>query len=270
MVNEPNGHPARDKEPLTVAERDEREEDQIFFCDRELDLLGDIRGLNVLYAAGTSPLWVEGLSRRIGPQGSLTAVDIDEDLVEKRRRRLKDAGLECPVSLVRADVFDLPFEEGAFDLAYSAGFFHELDVREEPAEEALKALARVVGDGGRVASDDFVNSVPATQIKEEEIRDDLVGELFGRYFYGIGPPERLVALHGKFLDDVRWRLLPPYQARHLDKLFLAEDEPAAYGLLEKESLEKFRRRRRALRGRVRREGYTCPATLYVEGTVRKD
>ena len=40
------------EDPLTPYEREEYESDLITFCDRELDLLGDIEGLNVLYAGG--------------------------------------------------------------------------------------------------------------------------------------------------------------------------------------------------------------------------
>ncbi|HLL57708.1 MAG TPA: hypothetical protein VK359_07270 [Rubrobacteraceae bacterium] len=60
-------------DPLTSEERDEYENDLISFCDRELDLLGDIEGLDVLYAGGSSLLWIEGLSQRIGEKGSLNA-----------------------------------------------------------------------------------------------------------------------------------------------------------------------------------------------------
>src|ERR687890_880372 len=64
-------------DPLTPEDREEFEGDLIAFCDRQLDLLGDIRGLAVLYAGGSSPLWIEGLSQRIGEGGSLTAIDMD-------------------------------------------------------------------------------------------------------------------------------------------------------------------------------------------------
>jgi hypothetical protein len=42
-------------------------------------------------------------------------------------------------------------------------------VRERTAEEALGALASVVRPGGRVATSDFVDSVPAVQLEDEEI-----------------------------------------------------------------------------------------------------
>src|SRR4028119_1301374 len=40
------------QDPLTPEERDEFEDDLLCFCDRELDLLGDIRGMDVPYAGG--------------------------------------------------------------------------------------------------------------------------------------------------------------------------------------------------------------------------
>ena len=50
-------------DPLEPDEREAFERDLISFCERELELLGDIRGLNVLYAGGASPLWSSTRSR---------------------------------------------------------------------------------------------------------------------------------------------------------------------------------------------------------------
>jgi hypothetical protein len=94
-----------------------------------------------------------------------------------------------------------------------------------------------------------------------------MGEAFGREIYGIGPPERLVALHETVLYQVRWQVSLPYPFRHLDKLVLAEDEPVEFLLLPAGTVERLRKRRRALRERIEREGYSRPATLYVEGVV---
>ena len=255
------------EDPLTPNERDEYESDLIAFCDRELDLLGDIEGLNVLYAGGASPLWLEGLARRVGLTGRLTTLELDPDRILEAANALGEADLPIPVRLVIGNVFEPPFEPRTFDLVYSAGLFHELDVREEPAREALAALARCVRVGGRVATGDFVDSVAAAQLEDEEIQAEWVREAFGREFYGIGPPERLVALHETILDEVRWQVSPPYPFRHLAKLVLAEDEPVGLLLLPAGTVGRLRERRRALRERIEREGYTRPATLYVEGVV---
>jgi len=254
-------------DPLAPGEREEFETDLISLCDRELDLLGDIRGLRVLYAGGSSPLWIEGLSQRIGGEGSLAALDLDEGRVEAAREGLQEADLAAPVRLVAGDVFEPPFPPGTFDLAYSAGLLHELDGGKRTAREALAALASAVRPGGRVATSDFVDSEPAAQLEDEAFQAELARVAFGARPYGIGPPGRLVALHREVLDGVRWRLSPPYGIRHLDKLVLAEDEPEGLALLPDDACREARRRREALLGLVRREGYTRPATLYVEGLV---
>jgi SAM-dependent methyltransferase len=253
------------KDPLTPEEREEFEEDLISFSDRQLDLLGDIRGLDVLYVGGSSLLWIEGLSSRIGENGSLTVLDLDEEALDGTREELSEADPAAPVDLVTGDIFTPPFREDTLDLIYSAGLFHELDVAEEPAGAALSSLARLLRRGGRLATTDFIDSVPAAQIEDERLRDNLVYELFGRKLYGIGSPERLVALHENVLEDVRWRILPPDSIRHFEKIALAEEEPEGLSLLSDEPRDKLRGRREALRERIRRERYTRPATLYLEG-----
>jgi SAM-dependent methyltransferase len=254
-------------DPLTPEEHEEFETDLVSICDSELDLLGDIRGLHVLYAGGSSPLWVEGLSQMIGGDGSLTALDLDEQRVEAAREGLEEADLTAPVRLVAGDVFDPPFPPGAFDLAYSAGLLHELDVGERTAEEALAALVAMVRPGGRLATSDFVNTQPSAQLEDEELQADLAREGVGRRLYGIGPVERLVTLHERLLGEVRWRISPPTPIRHLDKIMLAEGEPEGLSSLPSEIARRLLDRRASLSERIRREGYTRPATLYVEGTV---
>jgi hypothetical protein len=241
-------------DPLTPEEREEFERDLISFCDRELDLLGDIRGLDILYAGGSSPLWLEGLSQRIGETGSLTAFEPDAERVREAKDALRDADLAASVRLVEGDVFRPPFEQAMFDLVYSAGLLHELDVGGRIVGDALAALIFVIRPGGRVATSDFVDASPVVQLEDEGLQRDLAREESGAELFGIGPPERLVALHEEYLVDVRWRLLSPFEIRHLDKVVLAEGEPADQRL-------------EALRDRIRREGYSRPATLYVEGSV---
>ncbi len=241
-------------DPLTPEEREEFECDLISFCDDELDLLGDIRGLDVLYAGGSSLLWLEGLSQRIGETGSLTALEADADRVREAKDTLRDADLVASVRLVEGDVFRPPFEQAMFDLGYSAGLLHELDVRGRTAGDALAALVSVTRPGGRLATSDFVDSVRALQLEDEELQRELARDESGAEFFGIGAPERLVALHEEYLTGVRWRLLPPFEIRHLDKVVLADEESTG-------------QRFEALKERIRREGYTRPATLYVEGSV---
>src|ERR687898_2012774 len=87
-------------DPLTPVEREEFEEGLISFCDRELDLLGDISGLDVLYAGGASPLWLEGLSQHIGDGGNLSALEAATERLQAVEEALQDAELAAPVRLV--------------------------------------------------------------------------------------------------------------------------------------------------------------------------
>ncbi len=255
------------EDPLTPAEREEFEGDLISLCDRELDLLADIRGLHVLYAGGSSLLWIEGLSQRIGEDGSVTALDLDEEHIEATREQLEEADLAAPVRFVAGNAFEMPFQPGAFDLVYSAGLLHELDVGERTAEEVLAALVSAVRPGGRLATSDFVDTEPAVQLEDEELQAELAREVFGRKLYGIGSLERLVALHEGLLADVRWRVSPGRSTRHLNKVVLDEDEPEELSSLSPEIARRLRDGWGLLRERIRREGYTRPATLYVEGVV---
>jgi hypothetical protein len=68
----------------------------------------------------------------------------------------------------------------------------------------------------------------------------------------------LVESHEAVLSEIWWQVLPPQSIRHLDKFVLAE---------ELDYSDEFRERREVLMERVRREGFTRPATLYVEGKV---
>ena len=134
-------------------------------------------------------------------------------------------------------------------------------------QDALAVLVSVTRLGGRISTSDFVDAVPAIQLEDEAFEAGLAREISGLELYGVGPPERLVALHESFLTDVRWRISPPHYVRYLDKLTLAEEEPAELSLLPADVRGRLRQRRGSFLERVRREGYTRPATLYVEGRV---
>lgn len=250
------------EDPLSAGERDEFETDLVSFCDRALDLLGDISGLRTLYAGGAAPLWLEGLSERIGPEGSLTALEADAERAEYARGWLSGAGLPCAVRVLEGDVSSPPFAPGSFDLVYSAGLLHELDVSTKSAGEVIQNLAATLRPGGRLATDDFVDPVPASQLEDEALEDETRRALHGEEPYGIGGQGRLISLHQSQLDGVTWQALPPFGIRHLERLYLLE---SAGGDMLAGRLDE---RRAALRERVRREGYTRPATLYVEGRKR--
>jgi hypothetical protein len=113
-----------------------------------------------------------------------------------------------------------------------------------------------------------VDTVPAVQLEDEKLDAELTRLSSGKELFGIGSPERLVGLHEKVLSDIRWRVFAPQNIRHMDRIVLAEEEPESFAALPSGIAERLRSRREALRERIRREGYTRPATLYAEGRVR--
>ena len=127
--------------------------------------------------------------------GSLVAIDLDAERVDATQASLGEAELAAPVRLFADDIFAMPFGPDSFDLVYSSGLFHELDVKEWGADDALVALRSVARSGGRVVTADFVDSEPAVQLEDEELEAEIRREAYGSEVYGIGPPERLVALH---------------------------------------------------------------------------
>ncbi|MBA2692806.1 MAG: class I SAM-dependent methyltransferase [Rubrobacter sp.] len=253
-------------DPLTPEERDEHERDLIAFSDRELDLLGDIRGRNVLYAGGTSPLWIEGLAERIGKYGSLTVLDLDGEGISEARNLFDDGELPATPRFVVGDVFDPPFERGSFDLVYSSGLLHELDVSERDVGGALSALANALRSGGRLAMSDFVDDVEAAQIEDEAIEAELLHLATGAELFGVGDSTRILDILEGAFALYGHSLHPPFEIRHLDKLFLAEPEPAELDTLVPDDAKRIRHRRERLRERVKAEGYTRPATLFFDIT----
>jgi demethylmenaquinone methyltransferase/2-methoxy-6-polyprenyl-1,4-benzoquinol methylase len=68
-------------------------------------------------------------------------------MLELGRRKVRQAGLEAAVTLLRGDVLALPFADGTFDTAANAFLLRNL-----PAlRPALAEMARVVRPGGQLA-----------------------------------------------------------------------------------------------------------------------
>lgn len=255
-----------EKDPLSPQERDEYERDLISFCDRELDLLGDIRGRNVLYAGGTSPLWIEGLAGKIGDHGSLAILDNDENGLANAEAYFAPDELPLRPRFACGDVFETPFERGAFDLVYSSGLLHELDVRgrEDGVIEALDGMARVARPGGAVVGSDFVDDVDAAQIEDEAIEAEILRLTTGAELFGVGSSARIIEVLESRFPQCGHSIHEPFDIRHLDKLFFAEPDPRELDALAPNDAERLRRRRASLRERVRANGYTRPATLFFD------
>jgi ubiquinone/menaquinone biosynthesis C-methylase UbiE len=84
---------------------------------------------------------LEALGRLLKP-ALLTGIDVDEGLLSKAESALGKGSF--PARLFRADVRDLPFEDGSFDTVFDFGTCHHVS---RPAA-ALREVARVLRPGG--------------------------------------------------------------------------------------------------------------------------
>lgn len=116
-------------------------------------LAGDIAGTaprdGAVLDVGTGPgvLLVELARRR--PDLRLTGVDLSPDMVAAAERNARPFGDRITVRV--ADVADLPFPDGSFDLVVSSLSLHHWD---QP-EAAVAQLARVLRPGGQLCIYDF-------------------------------------------------------------------------------------------------------------------
>ena len=121
-----------------------------------LRLRGDERVLDVGCGRG---LMLIGAARRL-KTGSAVGVDIWQSVdlsgnrAEETLRNARAEGVADRVRVETADMRQLPFPDGSFDLILSRAAIHNLYRREDRAK-ALSEIARVLAPGGRVAIDDI-------------------------------------------------------------------------------------------------------------------
>lgn len=105
------------------------------------------RGSHGLDAGCGNGLQTVLLAQAVGPEGHVTGLDISEGLLGYAAEIVARAGLSQRISLREGDVRRLPFDDGAFDWAWSSccvGYAPEM-------VPALGELARVVRPSGQVA-----------------------------------------------------------------------------------------------------------------------
>jgi SAM-dependent methyltransferase len=104
-------------------------------------------GARVLDAPCGDGFYTRRLAERAGREGRLTAVDLSDTYLAATAGALAGLSGGAAVECTKADVYRLPFPDGAFDLAWCAQSLISLD----DAAAALRELARVVRPGGAVA-----------------------------------------------------------------------------------------------------------------------
>ena len=114
-------------------------------------MLGIPYGQRVLLVGCGSGVALSHLSKSCKPR-VITGIDIDATLLDDAKARLRDKVVGA--HLVRADVRDMPFPDGSFDLVIDFGTCYHV----KRPERALREVARVLDTSGT-----FVYETPAAQ-----------------------------------------------------------------------------------------------------------
>ena len=85
----------------------------------------------------------------------VVGIDISENMIEKAKKRVQKNKLENKVKIQKADVYQLPFEEGEFDVV----IFESLLTPLTDEVNALKEMHRVLRPGGILGANEGVFDV---------------------------------------------------------------------------------------------------------------
>jgi ubiquinone/menaquinone biosynthesis C-methylase UbiE len=102
--------------------------------------------MTVLEVGPGSGTYTIATARRIGAQGRLVTVDIEERMIERVKHRAQTEGVSNIEAKV-ADVYDLPFADATFDAIYMIAVIGEIP----SPEKALREFHRVLSPSGTIA-----------------------------------------------------------------------------------------------------------------------
>ena len=172
------------------------------------------------------------MARIVGPNGSVTGVDFDPQVLELARQDAKDAGLgnvEYHATDVRA------FDGGPFDLVYARFLLSHLS---DP-EDLLVRMRRLVRPGGRIVVEDtdhsgsYCHPFDAANARFVELYTEVVRRGGGDADLGRRLPAMVLAAG---LGDVGWNVFQPVHAsgphKHMTAVTMERIRPAVlrYGL----------------------------------------
>jgi ubiquinone/menaquinone biosynthesis C-methylase UbiE len=149
-----------------------------------------VRLLDVGTGGGDLPIAIARRARRLGVPLEIVAVDLGADAC----RRAHASALDYPeITVVRADVFTLPFPPRSFHLAHCAMFLHHFT-----QEEIARILARL---GGLVREGIVINDLHRHALAYHSIR--ILTRLFSRsrLFKNDAPLSVRRAFRAADLDD---------------------------------------------------------------------
>jgi protein-L-isoaspartate O-methyltransferase len=150
-------------------ERPEREREEE--PERMLEQLQLRPGLAVADVGAGVGYHAARIARRVGPQGTVWAVEVQPEMLEKLRERMRAQGI-ANVRPVLGDALDPGLPAGAIDLILMVDVYHEL----ENPREMLDRMVAALKPGGRIAfveyraEDPGVPILPLHRMTEAQVR----------------------------------------------------------------------------------------------------
>jgi ubiquinone/menaquinone biosynthesis C-methylase UbiE len=142
--------------------------------DRVIEALAIRPGDTVADLGSGSGYFTVLLAKAVGPDGRVYAVDVDEEMNDYLRERVRLAGLDN-VEVVEGRFEDPLLPDGAIDLLFTSNTYHHIQDR----PEYFRNVQRDLADGGRVAIVDFDGrkGIVVRLIRHYSSRDEILREM---------------------------------------------------------------------------------------------
>ena len=139
-------------------------------------------GMTLLEVGPGNGTYTVAAARRVGDKGRVVTIDIEPKMIERVERRAQAEGIMNIEARV-ANVYDLPFEDGTFDVVYMIAVIGEI-----PApEKAMKEFYRVLSPSGTLVFSELFSDpdYPRAQtlIRKANATSFRLKNKIGNFFY---------------------------------------------------------------------------------------
>ena len=146
-----------------------------------LDWVGIQKGERVLELGPGPGVFTVDAARRLGPQGCLIVVDLQQKMIDKANERIAQAGL-ANVETYVSGAYELPLENASLDRAFLVAVLSEI-----PDQScALSELHRVLKPGGVLSiSEELLDPdypLPSETIRRVEAKGFRLKQRFGNFW----------------------------------------------------------------------------------------
>ena len=139
-------------------------------------------GMQVLDVGPGNGTYTLGAAQRVGPTGKVVAIDIEPKMIARVQKRIETEGIENIETRV-ADVYELPFEDGSFDLIYLITVINEIP----NIPKAVAEFHRVLKSSGSLVFSEIIFDPDYPRegtLTQKVLKEDFeLKEKIGNFFY---------------------------------------------------------------------------------------